>query len=167
MCVYICIYIYLYIYVYTHIYICMCCDLLICDMTFSYAVRMCVVHEVMSDIHMCSMTHSYSSIRVSWLFLMCTMIHSYVYGLFICSVGVYVARNGGFICVTHSYVWHDSLICVPWLIHMCTMTHSCVCDDSFIYTWQGDGYSEEIAKKRGRGCEVGVVVGGASEIITG
>jgi len=25
---------------------------------------------------------------------------------------------------THSYVWHDSFICVPWLIHMCAMTHS-------------------------------------------
>ena len=33
---------------------------------------------------------------------------------------------------THSYVWHDSFICVPWLIHMCAMTHSYVCHDSFM-----------------------------------
>jgi len=26
--------------------------------------------------------------------------------------------------MTHSYVWHDSFICVAWLIHMCDTTHS-------------------------------------------
>ena len=35
--------------------------------------------------------------------------------------------------MTHSYVWHDSFICVTWLIHMCDMTHSYVCHDSFIF----------------------------------
>jgi len=34
--------------------------------------------------------------------------------------------------MTHSYVWHDSFICVTWLIHMCDMTHSYVSHDSFI-----------------------------------
>ena len=38
--------------------------------------------------------------------------------------------------MTHSYVWHDSFICVTWLIHMCGMTHSYVWQDSFIcVTW--------------------------------
>jgi len=38
--------------------------------------------------------------------------------------------------MTHSYVWHDSFICVPWLIHMCAMTHSYMWHDSFIcMTW--------------------------------
>ena len=39
-----------------------------------------------------------------------------------------------FICVdmTHSYLWHDSFICVTWLIHMCDMTPSYVWHDSFI-----------------------------------
>jgi len=38
--------------------------------------------------------------------------------------------------MTHSYVWHDSFICVTWLIHMCDMTHSYVWHDSFIcVTW--------------------------------
>jgi len=32
--------------------------------------------------------------------------------------------------MTHSYVWHDSFICVTWLIHMCDMTHSYVWHDS-------------------------------------
>ena len=34
--------------------------------------------------------------------------------------------------MTHSYVWHDSFICVTWLIHMCDMTHSYVWHNSFI-----------------------------------
>jgi len=34
--------------------------------------------------------------------------------------------------MTHSYVWHDSFICVTGLIHMCDMTHSYVWHDSFI-----------------------------------
>jgi len=38
--------------------------------------------------------------------------------------------------MTHSYVWHDSFICVTWLIHMCDMTHSHVWHDSFTcVTW--------------------------------
>ena len=40
--------------------------------------------------------------------------------------------------MTHSYVWHDSFICVTWLIHMCDMTHSYVWHDSFMthsYVW--------------------------------
>jgi len=26
--------------------------------------------------------------------------------------------------MTHSYVWHDSFMCVPWLVHTCDMMHS-------------------------------------------
>jgi len=42
--------------------------------------------------------------------------------------------------MTHSYVWHDSFICVTWLnhmcdIHMCDTTHSYVWHDSFICAW--------------------------------
>jgi len=33
--------------------------------------------------------------------------------------------------MTHSYVWHDSFMCVTWLIHMCDMTHWYVWHDSF------------------------------------
>jgi len=63
---------------------------------------------------------------VTWLIHMCDMTHSYVW-------------HDSFICVTwlihmcdktHSYVWHDSFICVTWLIHMCDMTHSYVWHDS-------------------------------------
>jgi len=35
--------------------------------------------------------------------------------------------------ITHSYVWHDSFICVTWLIHMCDVTHAYVGHESFIY----------------------------------
>jgi len=34
--------------------------------------------------------------------------------------------------MTHSYVWHDSFICVTWLIHMCDVTHLYVWHDSFV-----------------------------------
>jgi len=38
--------------------------------------------------------------------------------------------------VTHSYVCHDSFICVTWLIHMCDVTRSYVLHGSFIcLTW--------------------------------
>jgi len=38
--------------------------------------------------------------------------------------------------MTHSYVWHDSVICMTWLIHVCDMTHTYVWHDSFIcVTW--------------------------------
>jgi len=40
----------------------------------------------------------------------------------------------------HSYVWHDSFICVTWLIHVCDLTHSCVWLDSFICRLQQDAY---------------------------
>ena len=46
--------------------------------------------------------------------------------------------------MTHSYVWHDSFICVTWLIHMCDMTHSYVCHESS--TW-GAVQCEEIEKR--------------------
>jgi len=34
--------------------------------------------------------------------------------------------------VTHSYVWHDSFICVTWLIRMCDATHSYICDTTHV-----------------------------------
>jgi len=38
--------------------------------------------------------------------------------------------------MTHSYIWHDSFICVTWLIHICDMTHSYVQQDLFVcVTW--------------------------------
>jgi len=33
---------------------------------------------------------------------------------------------------THSYVWHDSIMCVTWLIHTCDMTHPYMWHDSSI-----------------------------------
>jgi len=38
--------------------------------------------------------------------------------------------------MTHSYLWHDSFVCVTWLIRMCDMTHSYLWHDSFVsVTW--------------------------------
>ena len=59
---------------------------------------------------------------------MCDMTHSYVWhDSFIC-----VTRLINMCDMTRSYVWHDSFICVTWLIHMCDMTDSYVRHDSFI-----------------------------------
>ena len=39
-------------------------------------------------------------------------------------------------CMTRSYVWHDSFICVTWLVHMWDMTRSYAWHESFIcFTW--------------------------------
>jgi len=44
---------------------------------------------------------------------------------------MYEARH-----ICHSYMWHDSVICVTRLTHMCDMIHSCVRHDSLIcVTW--------------------------------
>jgi len=52
---------------------------------------------------------------------MCDMTHSYV-------------RHDSFICVIcHSWQWQGSFICVTWLIHMCDMTHSYVWHDSLTH----------------------------------
>jgi len=72
-------------------------------------------------------------ICVPWrLVHMCDMTHSYV-------------RHDSFICVTwlihmcdmtRSYMWHVSFICATWLVHTCDMSHSYVRHDSFIcVTW--------------------------------
>jgi len=59
---------------------------------------------------------------------MCGMTHSYVWhDSFICVTWLIYTCG-----MTHSYVWHDSFICVAWLIHMCGMTHLYVCHDSSI-----------------------------------
>ena len=67
---------------------------------------------VMSHIWTSHVTHE----RVTWL------IH-----LFLCWCWVlHLSHTRWLICMcdmTHSYVWHDSFICVTWLIHMCDMTH--------------------------------------------
>jgi len=44
------------------------------------------------------------------------------------------SQSLSFMCaMTHSYVCHDSFICVPWLNHLCAMTHSYLCHDWCIY----------------------------------
>jgi len=59
-----------------------------------------LIHTVHGLLHLpvysfeCVITHSH----MTWLIRMCAM--------------------------THSYVRHQSFICVPWLIHMCDMTHA-------------------------------------------
>ena len=77
-------------------------------------------------------TKTCNSGRLHNHYQICDMTHSYVW-------------HDSFICVTwlihiwdmtYSYVWHDSFIRVTWLIHMCDMTHWNMWHDSFICaTW--------------------------------
>jgi len=94
----------------------------VCAMTHSYVTRdshasfipaTCLVHSVLSLIHvwhMIHMTPSYlrpaSFMCVPWLIHMWHMTH-----------------------VTVSYLWHDSLMYVLWLRDMCAMPHWRVCHD--------------------------------------
>ena len=58
--------------------------------------------------------------------------------------------------ITHSYMRHDSFICVTWLIHMCVtllihicdMTHSYVWHDSFRRVWRVSLISLQISDRR-------------------
>ena len=95
-------------------------------------------------LHSCDMTYSYvwhePFICATWLLHTCDMTHSHV-----CQNSHLTRQGYGGIlnmheCVvsdmTHSYVWHDSFICVIWLLHMCDMTHSYVWhDSSTCVTW--------------------------------
>ena len=79
---------------------------------------------------------------MTWLIHMCDMAHSYVYhDSFMC-----VTRLIHMCDMTHSYVWHDSFICVTWLIHVCgmtpVMTRWCVWHDSFM--WHGSFVCENM-----------------------
>jgi len=45
----------------------------------------------------------------------------------------FVRRRSSQACdMTHSYVWHDSFVCVAWLFHTCDVTHWYMCRDSLI-----------------------------------
>jgi len=128
----------------THPYVChdssICVPWLIhmCAMTHSYIwcdSFICVIWLI----HMCAMTHScawHDSFTCRpWLIHTCAMTHSYA-GKRDCSGhtshrhALKLSTAEVECAMTHSYMWHDSLICVTWLIYMCAMSHSCTCHDS-------------------------------------
>jgi len=72
---------------------------------------------------MCRVTHGGWKVWAIWL--------CYIAGMHVFTSVTWLIH----VCdVTHSPVWHDSLICVTWLIHKCDMTHSYVWRDSS-YVW--------------------------------
>jgi len=124
----------LFIVVMTHSFV---WRIYLCDMTHSYvwhdsfirvwrtrSVRICVDSFIY-------VTHLYvwhdSNMCMTWLIHTCDMTHSYVFDWPILSVpSVWGAKEvnahvdqDSFICVAHSYVWHDSNIYITWLIHTC------------------------------------------------
>ena len=142
-------YIYIYTYIYkTHLYVWH--DSFMCVWHDSFTYK-CILQWTLCQIGRNLVWHD-SFIRLTWLLIhtceliyMCDSTHPHT--------GVYCillfARLVETLCdMTHSYVWHDSVMCV-WhdtlicvarliymcvtpLIHMCAMTHSYVCYDSFI-----------------------------------
>jgi len=92
-------------------------------------------------IHMCDMTHSWAwhdaLVRMIWLIDIGDV--SYWYGwrdvvvCVTCRMFMDIRLSSG--CIrdkTHSFVSHDSFICVTRLIHVCHMTHSYVLHHSFM-----------------------------------
>jgi len=58
---------------------------------------------------------------------MCAMTHSYVcHDSFVCVPWLIHTR-----AMTHSYLWHDSFIRAPWIVHMDAITRSYVCYGAF------------------------------------
>jgi len=97
-------------------------------------VEMCVWHDLFMCVtwltYMCDMTHPYYTLQMfkyshaaPWHVCVCGMTYSYVRPDSSIS---HVEDVEVISCLhpdTHSYVWHDSFICVAWLIHVCDMTH--------------------------------------------
>jgi len=44
--------------------------------------------------------------------------------------------------VTHSYVWHDSFMCVPWFIHICVTWLIHMCDVTHLHVWRDSFINE-------------------------
>ena len=106
-----------------------------CDMTHSYVWHDSFIqatrpfHVYRHDWFICERHDSFTC--VTWLMhISDTTLSCVRHDSFICE------RHDSFICIdmTHSYVWHDSSICVTrllymwetWLIHMWDMSHSYV-----------------------------------------
>ena len=91
-------------------------------------------------IHMCDMTHSY--VRHDWFIWVTRLIHIHVYtysysyahrkllieGAREESVASQMWSAGCwlFICVTHSYVWHDSFLRATCLVYISICTYICI-----------------------------------------
>jgi len=73
--------------------------------------------------HMCDMTHPHMRLDS----LMCVAWLTYVCGIFF-----YKSPNSHSFLTTidKSHVWHESRMCVTWFTHMCDLTHSYVGHDS-------------------------------------
>ena len=102
----------------------------------SCAAKVChTLHQwVMAHIWMSHGTYIYEL----WLTYEWVMAHTYPWVMAqrcMCDTGMWYITSLSHATrdITHSYMCHDSCICVPWLIYVCPVTHSlCVCHDSFI-----------------------------------
>jgi len=119
-CVYIYIYIHLIIYVYIHIYIYTFDH--ICVYIYVY-LHLIIYVWIYIYIYIWSWMCVCVYIYIHLIIYVCTYIHVYIY------IYIYIYykshMNEIYRCdMTHSYVRHDSFICVIWLIHMGDVTLS-------------------------------------------
>ena len=160
MYIFICMYMYIYIFIYTCIHICIYIHVHVhiyinsCIYMNIYIYHIPIVIFCMNG-QMCAYLHSYMIYNHAGLHeFIHTHTQKHTTGYFACTCpiipGVPIGISKAFISksslpapitihtcgMTHSYVWHDSFICVTWCIHMCDMMHSHVCHDSFVCaTW--------------------------------
>ena len=121
-------------YVWHDTFICVTWLIHMCDVSHSYVWHSSRT-RVTCMVHVCDMSHAHvrfildSFICGTWFIHMCvtwSRINTFA------MMRSYVGHDSIFTCemimcdMTHSYVWHVSLICMTWLIHMYDMTHSYV-----------------------------------------
>jgi len=100
-----------------------------CDMTRSFGWQGSYTALHMQDVASCVVRECIiaPAAQAQWQ-CRCDITHSYVWhDSFICVTWLIYMFD-----MTHLHAWHDSFTCVTWLIHMCDMTHSYVWQNSFI-----------------------------------
>jgi len=125
---------------YSHVwhdpFICISLLIGVCDVTHSWVhmrdtckTQLYVRHDLFTCVHMCGKT---PSVYVTWLIHVHDITHSYVWHDSLLCV-TWLIRICGMACLS---VWHGACIPVTWPIHGCDMTHSCVrFDSSMCVTW--------------------------------
>jgi len=96
--------------------------------------HMCMGHGYIYVSVTCDMTHRYvpqNNFAIN-IYNPCPNLSPHISFTKISFLSSVTEKKGRALCtMTHSHVWHHSLICVTWLIHMCDMIHWYVWHDSF------------------------------------
>jgi len=74
-----------------------------CDMTYSYVCHVCMYIYMRHDLYIPAPWLIHTCARTRWAM---GHIHAYMH------IRTYPSA------ISHSYVWHNAIICVPWLLHI-------------------------------------------------